>query len=96
MFSFVTVTHSNSAITHSVSRAADRLAGGRRHETVVGSDRRGRSIEDSNTWPVSSAEVALANARNRPEREEPWQRRLTGAGFILGLALRGLVLPVGL
>jgi hypothetical protein len=91
MFSFVTVTHSNSAVTRSVSRA-----GGSRNETVFESDRRVPLMEDSNAWPVSAAEVALANAKNRPEREEPWRRRLTGAGFILGLALRGLALPVGL
>jgi hypothetical protein len=91
MFSFVTVTHSTSAVTRSVSRA-----GGGRHETVFESDRSVPLMEDSNAWPVSVAEVALANAKNRPEREAPWQRRLTGAGFILGLALKGLVLPVGL
>jgi hypothetical protein len=91
MFSFVTVTHLTSAATQSKPRAA-----GRRHETGFESDRRVPSMEDSNAWTVSAAEVALANAKNRPQREEPWRHRLTGFGFVLGLALRGLALPVGL
>ena len=91
MFSFVSVTHLTSAAHQSVSRA-----GGRRQETVFESDRRVPLMEVSNAWPVSAAEDALANAKNRPEREEPRRHGLTGAGFILSLALRGLALPVGL
>ena len=91
MFSFVAVTHSTSAVTRSVSRA-----GGRRHDTEFEPDWRATSMEGSSAWPVSVAEAALANAKNRPQREPSWRRRLTGAGFIMGLALRGLVLPVGL
>jgi hypothetical protein len=91
MFSFVTVTRSTSAVTRSMSGAGDR-----RHETAFGSDRRLPPMEDANAWPVSAAGVALTNAKNLSEREDPWRHRLTGVGFILGLALRGLMLPVGL
>ena len=53
-------------------------------------------MENANSWPISAAGVGLTIAKDRPRREEPWRRRLSGAGFIPGLALQGSVLPVGL
>ncbi len=44
--------------------------------------------------PMSGVEIGRATAKDRAEREEPWRRRLTGAGFIMGLALKTSALPV--
>jgi hypothetical protein len=88
MFSFGTISHPASLVTEGAPRAK-----GRRHDTAFHPDRRATSMESSNAWPMSGVEVARAVTKDQAEREEPWRRRLTGAGFIMGLAL---ALPVGL
>jgi len=91
MFSFGTISDPAFAVTRGMPRVRVR-----RRDTELQSDRRVSSMENANSWPISAAGVGLTIAKDRPRREEPWRRRLSGAGFIPGLALQGSVLPVGL
>jgi hypothetical protein len=69
-------------------------AGDRRHQAAWQSDRIVSSTMNLGPRPAVGGSVAIA--RDRPEQEEPWQRQVVGVSFIMGLALRGLVFPVGL
>lgn len=91
MFPFSRILPAAAAVTQVVPRARPR-----HHDTAARSDRRVTSSANLSARPISAMGAALPIARDPPEREEPWRRRLTGAELILGLALRGLALPVGL
>ena len=91
MFPFSRISQAAPTATHGVPRVVCR-----REDAMFQSDRRVASMANLSAWPISAVGGALAIAKDHTEWEAPWRRQLVGSGCILGLALQGLALPVGL